>query len=287
MSGSGKFTPSGAPAISGKYHSGRGVGKDRGLEAGNEREGAALGVFFRGAVLVADSQIEGQALGHAPFILQEAIVRLAADIGRGVSILEVLRRNAEDEVCQRVIGSSAAGEEIEFAVDVVVEDGIVPVSGNSGADLPIVPSVDVGERVGESKCRIHLVGGACFAESDLQAIVEIQVRRALRVVLVDPDVELRSRRQLHRRLILVISCFSARKAGTRSAHSARRYGCTPRSYSSYCSAWCWARPARVANWNGFNCGLRNPPMVALSLSLSVIEKSNFTVSSLLLSVCAP
>src|ERR1039458_7846100 len=37
-----KIRSHGRACISGKYHSGRGAGKDRGLEAGNEREGAAF-----------------------------------------------------------------------------------------------------------------------------------------------------------------------------------------------------------------------------------------------------
>src|ERR1039457_1765735 len=45
-----KIRTHGRAGISGKYHSGRGAGKDRGLEAGNDREGAAFGVFFRGVV---------------------------------------------------------------------------------------------------------------------------------------------------------------------------------------------------------------------------------------------
>jgi len=47
------------------------------------------------------------------------------------------------------------------------------------------------------------------------------------------------------------------------------------------------RAGTLANWKGFICGLRKPPIVALTLSLSLIKKSYFMVSSFRLSVCEP
>ena len=61
--------------------------------------------------------------------------------------MEVLRGNAEDEIRQRVIGAGAIGEEIEFAVHDEIESGIVAVGRNPGTHFPVVPSVDVGERI--------------------------------------------------------------------------------------------------------------------------------------------
>ena len=67
----------------------------------DDREGTALQVEFRGVVVIAHAERQGEVRVDAPFVLHEARVVLAADIRRRLAELQILVRRAPNRKSAR------------------------------------------------------------------------------------------------------------------------------------------------------------------------------------------
>src|SRR5262249_19235922 len=141
----------------------RRVHESLGLGSRNNRERPPFQIEFRRIVFISDSQVDRQALGGPPFVLDESISRFAANIRRSGRGLEKFVGRSEQEIRQRVAGSPA--EEIEFPVYDKVENSVVLISRNTSSDFKVVISANQAHGVRETKRVIHQAGRALLAKA--------------------------------------------------------------------------------------------------------------------------
>src|SRR5215813_1157952 len=184
--------------ISRKHQSNRGVHETLRVRTRNNRERTSFQVELGRVVFIADTQVDGQALGGTPFILEKCISGFAANVGRCRGRLEKLIRRAEQEVRQRVAGSTS--EEIEFAVHDEVENGVVLIGRNTRANLEVVGSANETHRVGKAEGVVHEARWSLFTEAERQSVVEENIRRASLIVRSNANAQFRGGRQAGRGL---------------------------------------------------------------------------------------
>src|SRR6202041_626412 len=143
----------------------------------------SLGVELGRAVLIAHTEGKREILGHAPFVLKEAVDGFAAQVVGGVGGLKEVVRDTNEEVSEAVPGADSSfligADKFKLAVTVEVVDSVVLVSGKTCACFPGVSPPDPCERIAKSVSSADQKGWARGIVSEGEAVVEKHAGRAI------------------------------------------------------------------------------------------------------------
>src|SRR5579864_3449457 len=142
----GKICSFGGMRIAREQQSWRRVGKPCRLRARQQAKGAPPSIILGRAVLIANSHGEHQVVTSVPFVLYETKCRFLADVGRCAAELEVIFRQAQQEVGV-LIQRSIEAVKIELSIHKEIKYCVVLIRDVASPELQIVLSPVPGERI--------------------------------------------------------------------------------------------------------------------------------------------